>query len=85
MEKLAWLDAQSDRLVEAFSEGGNSKDMHMCIKGLLICANARLKDPKCLRVNDSKGVPTQSIEEEKQAFREHFAKLMGGMFVLFRP
>lgn len=76
LEKLAWLDSQADRVVSSFSSG-DSKDLFSCIKEVLGVAGSRKKDPKFLRVG-SGGVPSQSVVQEKLAFRDHFSRLMQG-------
>ena len=77
LEKLAWLDQQADHIADSFASG-NAKEMFKCINRVLKIANNKCKEAKLHRVRDSSGKTSQTVIEEKLAFREHFAKLMSG-------
>ncbi len=78
LECDAFFDQAADVLVDSF-QSADDKTFFKCVNDCLSIANAKSKDPKCMRIIDkSTGRPTQNVVQEKHAFREHFSDLMGG-------
>ncbi len=64
-------------LVNPFNSA-DAKTFSKCVSDCLGIASAKAKDPKCMRVHEITGKPTQNVVQEKHAFRDHFSDLMGG-------
>ena len=78
LECDAFFDQAADVLVDSF-QSADDKTFFKCVNDCLSIANAKSKDPKCMRIIDkSTGKPTQNVVQEKHAFRKHFSDLMGG-------
>ena len=66
-----------DSTVAAFASG-NQKELYRSLASILMAAKSRAKVPKHSRVVDADGNVAQSVAEEQQIFREHFASVLGG-------
>ena len=78
LESLAFFSESADNVVSSFNNG-DAKQFFNGINSVLKIANNKTATPKCLRIIDSHtDKPSQSVVQEKQAFRRHFANLMGG-------
>ncbi len=83
LEPLAFFDNAAENVVGAINHG-TTKEIFKCTNDILRVANNESSAPKCLRVIDkSTGLPSQGVVQEKMAFREHFAELMGGATCTF--
>ena len=67
LESDAFFDKAADVLVNSFN-CADDDTFFKCINDCLSIANAKTKDPKCMRVIDkSTGMPTQNVVQEKHA------------------
>ena len=83
LEALAFFSESADKVVSSFNDG-NAKQFFKGVNDVLKVANNKSATPKCMRVIDSKiGLPSQSVVQEKYAFRQHFSDLMGGEVCTF--
>ena len=83
LEALAFFSESADRVVSSFNSG-DAKQFFGSINGVLKVANNKTATPKCMRVIDTHtGQPSQSVVQEKQAFRRHFSNSMGGELCTF--
>ncbi len=80
LEALAFFSESADSVVSSFNNG-DSKQFFGSINSVLKVANNKSATPKCMRVIDSHtGQPSQSVVQEKHAFRRNFSSLMGASF-----
>ena len=75
LERLTWIDAKADESLHAF-EKSDIVGMHKSVGELIGHSKKKVACTKINRVLNDAGEVTQTYEEERFAFREHFSKLM---------